>query len=216
MKWKRLFVLLFLLELVLSGCKNNTTLEQPSISFEIEEYQDGEKSENRTASYESRDSTKNNASPSIPTNPSDSVRQSEEIFLHDHIKEMTTLAEMMLAAETDQITYQYTPETHRLDWFKSGSYYTQGQITEHPILDAAFFLRGTEVFDGVCVFDYEGVWGYNQHTKACVFYKPVHDTSGNLLFWAKIAYCTSNVSDIPIHFEELLPNSYFYLEDIPD
>ncbi len=215
MKIQLIIVLLLVMAMVLTACNSYPGLGKPEGIAVSESIEKAEVAEGQSINSEITGSTDEPYVLSTPFDSEKRVRQAQEVFLQEHLEEMTALAELMLASETNQITYQYTPKSHRLDWFNHVDYYTQGQITDHPILDAAAFLSGTEVFYGVGVVN-AMQFDLPTDSLACVFYSPVQNYSGDLLAWANIVYSKSSINDNPVQFEELLPNWYYRIVYLPD
>ena len=144
------------------------------------------------------------------------IRQEAEAFLKAHPDEMKALAEVMLRSREETVLYQYYPPNDILYWYNSGDHLPQGQLDDHPILDAAEFLRGTEIFSLICVSDWElGSLG-------CVFRGALDDPSGHPLYWCDLIWCPdysgdpADISKAAWMVEEILPGWYWYLEPTPD
>ena len=144
------------------------------------------------------------------------IRQEAEDFLRAHPDEMEALAACMLRSHGESVTYQFYPRDEALYAYNSGDHLPQERLSEHPILDAAGFLRGTEVFDLLYVSDWElGSLG-------CVFLKALKDPTGHSLYWCELIRCPDASGD-PVDFsksaiavEEIAPDWYWYLEPTPD
>ena len=143
------------------------------------------------------------------------IRQDVETFLRAHPEEMEALAEVMLRSREETVQYQFYPDD-TLYWYNNSDYRPQGQLDDHPILDAAGFLRGTEIFSLICVSDWElGSLG-------CVFRNAVHDPTGHPLYWCDLIWCPDYSGDQAVRseaafpVEEILPGWYWYLEHTPD
>ena len=144
------------------------------------------------------------------------IRREAEAFLKAHPDEMEALAACMLRSQGTDVIYQLDPRDAALYAYKRGDHIPQEKLREHPILDAAGFLRGTELFDLLCVSDRElGSLG-------CVFLKGLADPAGHPLYWCELIRC-SDASDDPADFskaaiavEEIAPGWYWYVEPMPD
>ena len=144
------------------------------------------------------------------------IRQEAEAFLRAHPDEMKALAEVMLRSHEETVLYQYYPPDDILYWYNSSDHLPQGQLDDHPILDAAGFLRGTEIFSLLFISDWElGSLG-------CVFCGVLHDPSGHPLYWCGLIWCPDYSGDPAVRseaafpVEEILPGWYWYLEPTPD
>ena len=144
------------------------------------------------------------------------IRQEAEAFLKAHPDEMKALAEVMLQSDEETVHYQYYPSGNILYWYNSSDYWPQGQFDEHPILDAAAFLRGTEIFTSLYVSDWE------LGSPGCVFRRALDDPSGHPLYWCDLIWCPdysgdpADISKAAWTVEEILPGWYWYLEPTPD
>ena len=85
----------------------------------------------------------------------EAVCQEMKTFLQAHPMEMENCAETFLSAleEEKDRTYQYYPDGNILYWYEGGDYHPKGEVEDHPILDAARFLKDTEVFDLIVASD---------------------------------------------------------------
>ena len=144
------------------------------------------------------------------------IRQEAEAFLKAHPDEMEALAEVMLRSREETVLYQYYPPDDTLYWYNSSDHLPQGQLDEHPILDAAGFLRGTEIFSLICVSDWE------LGSQGCVFLKALEDSAGHPLYWCELIWCPdysgdpADISKAAEAVEEILPSWYWYVEPTPD
>lgn len=144
------------------------------------------------------------------------IRQGEEAFLKAHPDEMEELAARMLQSHGADVIYQFDPRDEALYSYKSGEHIPQARLGEHPILDAAGFLRGTELFDLLYASDWE------LGSPGCVFLKNFEDPSGYPLYWCKLIWCPdasgdpADFSKAAIAVEEIAPGWYWYLEPTPD
>lgn len=198
MKKSIIILFVFAFVTVVSACSYRAIFESSDPTFESSNI--NEKKDNTTIS-----------STIVWLEPHESdARQYEINYLTKHKDEMESLSNTMLCAEEDNKTFQYRPKEQRLDWFNDTHYYTQGQIFEHPILDAASFLDGEEIFDLVYVDDWE------LEGKACVFSKDLFDSNGMLIGTSNIVYCTIRQQLIPTDWDKVLPDWYYYLEYYPD
>ena len=144
------------------------------------------------------------------------IRQEAEAFLKAHPVEMEALAACMLQSHGASVIYQFDLRDEALYSYKSGEHVPQERLREHPILDAAGFLRGTELFDLLYTSDWElGSLG-------CVFLKSLEDSSGYPLYWCELIWCpdasgdSADFSKAAIAVEEIAPGWYWYLEPTPD
>lgn len=143
------------------------------------------------------------------------IRQDAEAFLRAHPEEMEALAEVMLRSREETVQYQFYPDD-TLYWYNDSDYRPQGKLDDHPILDAADFLRGTEIFDLLYTSDWE------MGSPGCVFCRSLDDPSGHPLYWCDLIWCPdysgdpADISEAAFTVEEILPGWYWYLEPTPD
>lgn len=144
------------------------------------------------------------------------IRQEAEAFLKAHPDEMEALAACMLRSQGTDVIYQLDPRNAALYAYKRGDHIPQEKLWEHPILDAAGFLRGTELFDLLCVSERElGSLG-------CVFLKGLADPAGHPLYWCELIRCSdasgdpADISKAAIAVAEIAPGWYWYVEPMPD
>ena len=144
------------------------------------------------------------------------IRQEETAFLKAHPDEMEALAACMLQSHGASMIYQFYPRDEALYAYNSGDHIPQERLREHPILDAAGFLRGAELFDLLYTSDWElGSLG-------CVFLKNLEDPGGHSLYWCELIWCPdasgdpADFSKAAIAVEEIAPGWYWYLEPTPD
>ena len=144
------------------------------------------------------------------------IRQEEEAFLKAHPDEMEALAACMLQSHGEGVIYQFCPRNEALYAYNSGDHIPQERLSEHPILDAAGFLHGTEVFDLLYVSDWD------LGSPGCVFRKALEDSTGHPLYWCELIRCPdysgdpADISKAAWTVEEILPGWYWYLEPTPD
>lgn len=117
------------------------------------------------------------------------LRREAEAFLKAHPDEMEALAEVMLQARGESSIYQFYPREEALYAYKRGDHLPQERLREHPILDAAGFLRGTELFDLLCVSEWE------LGSPGCVFLKALEDSTGHPLYWCELIWCPDYSGD---------------------
>lgn len=144
------------------------------------------------------------------------IRQEAEAFLKAHPDEMEALAEVMLQAHGAGGIYQFFPREEALYAYKSGDHLPQERLREHPILDAAGFLRGTELFDRLFVSEWE------LGSPGCAFRKALNDPTGHPLYWCELIRCPdysgdpADISKAAEAVDEIAPGWYWYLEPTPD
>lgn len=144
------------------------------------------------------------------------IRQEAEAFLKAHPDEMEALAARMLESHGAGVIYQFYPREEALYAYNSGDHIPQERLREHPILDAAGFLRGTELFDLLYADDWE------LGSPGCVFLKNLEDPGGHPLYWCELIRCPdasgdpADYSKAAIAVEEIAPGWYWYLEPTPD
>ncbi len=135
------------------------------------------------------------------------ARTEAKEYLFRHTEEMEALAKELLRTWPEE-NYSYKPQSGKL--ILHGDRNAWREIPEHPILDAAAFMKDCRCFVHVCAGEEDALGG-----TCCLFLAPVNDTSGRMICRLNLMYCAEPavVNEKPyFQVEELTPNWYLGTE----